>query len=659
MHLPQVRPVAEPPRLRQLPASVRTRPAAVLVVEEPGEVPPALEALVELDAVRRARSDEPHEFRGVRLVAERLGVQEDRDHRLLDFALRRERGKFALRLPGERQFPLQQLFPFGAFARDLFGRRHPGQLREGRRSALRPRRPEQHRRPDNRARVPRRGFPQADRHRAKHPARALEAVELRPTAVEDLGQVGVEREAGVEPLLFHLRILPRLIVEPAEVADGGDHVMAVAVRIREVLGNEEATAQHLGHILLPHRLHALLFLAAEHVGEIRHQQFSFRVALLRGIGGEQRRHERRPVHPGNRLHEILEEVLNAAPPDGAHPRFLAGVHEDFVHQDQGGIPLPLRTRDELRQQRLGGRSLALLRPALAVEGGQPVIPGELERQHAPRMAERPPLASRPAHILDPPLHVNLVEAERRDEGARELPSDGLPELPHRRQIGKRRRISKEVVERDQRVGLPPAVGEFELAHRLVAPPIKPVRHVLDQLPERVGRKRQREELGRILVHRPRPRPLRHLVEVGGELRQGEFPRLQLLLEAHHLPPRRRPIRFRQVPSPRSTRSTKGYLAPPPPSAWIHTAAAIAATRRETRRDIRPAVRGTRVQRSHGQTPRAMVKLGQPWSKRLQATVNRRIPAHPQRIRAVLRPSVKSDPFRPGVGCIRPEVGNSA
>ena len=321
------------------------------------------------------------------------------------------------------------------------------------------------------------------------------------------------------------------------------------------------------------------------------------------------------------------------------------------------LPSRWRTRDELRQQRLGGRRLALLRPALAVEGGQAVIPGELERQHAPRMAKRPPLASRPAHVLDPPLHVNLVEAERRDEGARELPSDGLPELPHRRQIGKRRRISKEVVERDQRVGLPPAVGEFELAHRLVAPPVKPVRHVLDQLPERVGRKRQREEFGRILVHRPRPRPLRHLVEVGGELRQGEFPRLQLLLEAHHLPPGRRPIRFRQVPSPRSTRSTKGYLAPPPPSAWIHTA--IAATRRETRRDIRPAVRGTRVQRSHGQTPRAMVKLGQPWSKRLQATVNRRIPAHPQRIRTFLRPSVKSDPFRPGVGCVRPEAGKFA
>ena len=185
------------------------------------------------------------------------------------------------------------------------------------------------------------------------------------------------------------------------------------------------------------------------------------------------------------------------------------------------------------------------------------------------MAQRPPLAARPANVLDPPLHVDLVEAERRDEGARELPSDRLAELPHRRQVGKRRRIAEEVVEHDQGVGLPPAVGQFELPHRLVALPIESMRHVLDQLPERVRRKRQREELRRVLVHGPRPRSLRDFVQVGGELREGEFPGLQLLPEPHHLPPGRRPIRFGQGSLPRAYKFRGSVPAPAPETRSLH------------------------------------------------------------------------------------------
>ena len=499
--------------------------------------------------------DEAHEFRGVRLVAERLGVQEDGDHGLLDLPLRRERGQFVLRLPRERQLPFQQLFPLRAFPLGLLAGRHPGQFRKRRRRALGPRRREEHRRPDQRTRVPRRRFPQPDRQGAENPARPLEAVELGPAAVEDVGEVGVERIAGVEPLLLRPRVLLHPLVEPPEVAHGGDHVVPVAVGMRQVLGDEEAAAEHLGHVLLRHRLHALLLLPAEHVEEVPHQQLAFRVALLRRIGGEERRHQRRPVHPRDRLHEVLEEVLDAAPPGGAHPRLLAGVHEHLVHQDQGGASLRLRTRDQLRQQRLGGRSVAFFRLPLAVEGAESVVSGKLERQHAPRMPERPPLAARRGNVLDPPLHVNLVEAERGDEGAREFPTDGFPELPHRRQVGKRRGIAEEVVEGDERVGLPPAVGEFELPDRLVALPVEPVRHVLHQFPERMRREGQRKELRRILVHGPRPRSLRHLVEVGRELRQGQFPRLQFFLEAHHLPPRRRPASLSSRSPPHGSASS--------------------------------------------------------------------------------------------------------
>ena len=118
-----------------------------------------------------------------------------------------------------------------------------------------------------------------------------------------------------------------------------------------------------------------------------------------------------------------------------------------------------------------------------------------------------------------------------------------------------------MVKRDQRVGLPAPVGQFELPHRLVALTIEPVRHVLDQLPQRVRRERQGEELRRILINPPRPRPLRHLVQVSRELRQAEFAGLQLLPPPDDITPRGGSAGLRQgllLRDERGLRESEGY-----------------------------------------------------------------------------------------------------
>ena len=234
---------------------------------------------------------------------------------------------------------------------------------------------------------------------------------------------------------------------------------------------------------------------------------------------------------GHGLGQGLEEVLDAVAPHRIDPRLLAGVHQHFVHQDQRRESLRLRLFEKLHEERLGRRGLAFLVPALAVDCAQPLRARELERQHTPGVAERARSALRCAHALDAPLHVGLVEAERRDERARQAGADVLAELPHRGEIGQRLRVPEQVVEGDQGMGLAAAVSQLELPHRLVALPRQPPGDVPRELPQRVGRVGEREELLRLLVDRAAALPESHLVEIGSELREGKLAGAELFLEA--------------------------------------------------------------------------------------------------------------------------------
>ena len=534
VHLPEVRFVSEPPGPRQRPAVRPNQRGAVLVVEEPRSLPPAFEAFLEFDGVRRAGAGQPHQFRGGRL-ARVLGMEEHRGHGLLDLPPGGERRQLLLGLPRDPQFLLEELLPRTLGAE--FGVGDGREFGERIRSALGVRVAEQDRGAGNRALVPAGRLAEADGERSEDPPGALESRELGPPAIEDLGEVGMERVGGEEAFLLGLLGPPGRLVQLAEGPDRGDDVRAVAVPTPEVLLDEEAAPQHLPHVLLRYRLDPFLPLPAEHVEEVGLERLAGRIALRLRVGGEQRGHQSAPIRLDHRLHEGLEKVLDPAAPAGIEPGLLAGEHEDLVHEDEARESLRLRTPEQFGQERLRRGSVALLRAALGVEGAQPVVAGELVRQHAPRMPERAALPRRSLDALDPLLDINLVEAERDDPRPRQRAPHGLPELLDGAQVRKRGGIPEEVVERDQGVSLPAAVGQLELAHRLVARSRQPVRHVPDQPAQRVGGEGQREELRRILVHRARTGGERHLVEIGGELGQGQLAALQLVAQPDDLPPR--------------------------------------------------------------------------------------------------------------------------
>ena len=301
---------------------------------------------------------------------------------------------------------------------------------------------------------------------------------------------------------------------------------------------EQAPPQHLRDVLLPHGLDAFLLLPPDDVEQVGLEGLAQRV-LLALIGGEQGRDEGRPVHLGDGLREMLEEVHDPLPPDLPHARLAARVHQHLVHQDQGGEPPLLGEGQQPGEERLGGRGLALLVIAVAVDRAQPLRAGELEREHAPRMLERADLPVGSAHPVDPPLHVDLVEAEGHRERPRQRPAHVLPELLHRLDPGQGGRVAEQVVEGDEGMGLAAAVGQLELPHRLGAPPGEPFRHVLDQLAQGGGGKGQGEEARGVLVNGPPALAEGDLVQVGGELRQGELAAPQLLLEAEDPMPRLR------------------------------------------------------------------------------------------------------------------------
>ena len=60
-----------------------------------------------------------------------------------------------------------------------------------------------------------------------------------------------------------LAFLRRLLIEGGDALERGDDVRAEGFPVADGLRREEAAAQHLGHVLLEHRLDALLTLAAE------------------------------------------------------------------------------------------------------------------------------------------------------------------------------------------------------------------------------------------------------------------------------------------------------------------------------------------------------------------------------------------------------------
>ncbi len=83
------------------------------------------------------------------------------------------------------------------------------------------------------------------------------------------------------------------------------------------------------------------------------------------------------------------------------------------------------------------------------------------------------------------------------------------------------RVVDEVVERDQRVGLPAAICQLKLPDRLLVLAGQSQHDVPRQLSDVVRGVGEREELSRVLINGPR-RPHHYVIEVGSERMQSQF-----------------------------------------------------------------------------------------------------------------------------------------
>ncbi len=112
----------------------------------------------------------------------------------------------------------------------------------------------------------------------------------------------------------------------------------------------------------------------------------------------------------------------------------------------------------------------------------------------------------------------------------------LDELLHGGQIVRQAGgIAAEVVERDEGVGLAPAVGQLKLAHRFVVPAGEAQGDVARQVAQRDGGIGEGEERAWVLVDWPR---LAHddVVEVGGEDGERELAGAHVLAQLDDLVP---------------------------------------------------------------------------------------------------------------------------
>lgn len=262
--------------------------------------------------------------------------------------------------------------------------------------------------PDHGARIPLLRLRERQGEGAEHAAGTLEALQIGPLAVEDLGQVGVKGVAPEKPL-FGRRPLPaRLFVHVQDSLEGRQSVRPEGRRVDGFRG-EEAAPQDLGHVLLEDGLDRLLALTAEDGVQLLGDLLAQGVALA-GIGGQERGDDGAAVHLGGRVGQVLKEVGQAPPPGRVQGHLLPGVHQHLVDEDQGGQAFPRRQGEELAEEILRRGALPLLGMPFGVEEAQPVVAGDGVGEHAPGMPQPAgaPLGGPGLRAL---LGVELVETE--------------------------------------------------------------------------------------------------------------------------------------------------------------------------------------------------------------------------------------------------------
>ena len=303
------------------------------VVQEPGEVAPSPERLLQVDGVGGARANHAHEFRSIGLVANRLGMEEYRHHRLLRLALAQSRD---ISLDPSRDLHLlfQQRAPVRPHTLRTLRSGDAGEIGNRLGNTLRTGSGQQRCRTDHRTLVPPFGFAQRRRQRTQNASGTLKSGQLRPAAVEHVAEVRVERIAPAEAVFFLPPVLLRGGVQARQGSHHADDVRVLRPRIMQAVRIEESAAQHLGDILPSDGLNAFFPLPPDDVEQIGLQGLA-QIVVLALIGSEQGGHHGRPVHLGDGLHEMLEEIHDPLAPDLTQSRLAPRVHQHFVHENQG------------------------------------------------------------------------------------------------------------------------------------------------------------------------------------------------------------------------------------------------------------------------------------------------------------------------------------
>ena len=144
----------------------------------------------------------------------------------------------------------------------------------------------------------------------------------------------MEGIALAEPFFLLAPLPPGGGVEPRQGAHDADDMSIVPPGIPQAVRLEQAPPQHLRNIFPADGLDAFLLLPPDDVEQVGLESLA-QLVLPALIGGEQRRDEGRPVHLGDGLHEMLEEVDDPLSPDSVHARLAARIHQHLVDQNQG------------------------------------------------------------------------------------------------------------------------------------------------------------------------------------------------------------------------------------------------------------------------------------------------------------------------------------
>src|SRR6266700_524736 len=205
-------------------------------------------------------------------------MQEGRKDRLLNLAVA-QRTHLCLYFTRLSKLSFEDADPALPLPFVLLCLRHVGQLASRLRERIFPRLAQEHIHSHQWTGIPLLRIAQREGESTQDTACALEALQLCPLCIQDLGQIRVEGVTVQETVFCSLHILVRLLVQSGDTLHNWCNMFAERITIFDAFRLEEAAAQHLCHILFQYGLHRLFCFTTEDSRQITRQLFAQWVAL--------------------------------------------------------------------------------------------------------------------------------------------------------------------------------------------------------------------------------------------------------------------------------------------------------------------------------------------------------------------------------------------